>query len=385
MLQPGFRGICVREVQRSLKESAKLLIEDKIREHELGSEFEILDAEIRTPGSGLIAFQGMQDHTAESVKSLEGFDVAWWEEAQSASQRSLTLLRPTIRKDGSELWFSWNPTRKGDAIEKLFRNPEQSAPTDSIIVKANWTDNPWFPAVLEQERRDDLKNRPEQYAHIWDGDFEAVTEGAYFAKDLAKAKADGRIGVVPGDPLMTYRAFWDIGGTGAKADACAIWVAQFIKREILVLDYYEAVGQPLSAHVQWLRTKGYDAALCVLPHDGDTKDRVHDVSFKSALEQASFATKVIPNQGRGAAKLRIEAARRLFPRISFNAKTCQAGLDALGAYHEKHDDHRSIGLGPDHDWASHGADAFGLMCVAYEEPVDTGFDRKLNYQNMGFV
>lgn len=192
-------------------------------------------------------------------------------------------------------------------------------------------------------------------------------QGAYYASCLIEAKP--RIGNVSKDPLMTIRAIWDIGGTGAKADACAIWIAQFIGKEIRVLDYYEAVGQPLSAHVGWLREHGYGAALCILPHDGSTHDKVYDVSYESALKEAGFVVKVVPNQGKGAAKMRIEAARRLFPSIWFNAATTEAGRDALGRYHEKKsDDDRNVGLGPEHDWSSHGADAFGLMCVAYEEP-----------------
>jgi len=366
LLNPGFRGVCIREVQKSLKESAKRLIEDTIQRHDLGTQFEVLETEIRTPGGGLIVFQGMQDHTSESVKSLEGFDAAWVEEAQSLSQRSLTLLRPTIRKDGSELWFSWNRTRKTDPVDALLTGA--SHPTGAVVVHANWRDNPWFPAVLEQERRDDLRDRPDQYDHIWEGDYAKVTEGAYFAADLLKAKQEGRIGNVARDPLMTFRAIWDIGGTGAKADACSIWVAQFIGREIRVLDYYEAQGQPLSTHINWLREKGYGKALCILPHDGSTNDRVHDVSFESALVAAQFEVKVIANQGRGAAKMRIEAVRRLFPRIWFNEKLTEPGREALGAYHERKDEARNIGLGPEHDWSSHGADAFGLMCVAYEEP-----------------
>jgi len=363
---PGFRGVCIREVQKSLKESAKRLIEDKISEHDLGTLFDVQEAQIKTPGGGAIIFQGMQDHTAESVKSLEAFDVAWVEEAQSLSQRSLTLLRPTIRKDGSELWFSWNRTRKNDPVDLLLTGEHR--PTGAVVVHANWRDNPWFPSVLEQERRDDLRDRAEQYPHIWEGDYAKVTEGAYFATDLLKAKAEGRISNVSRDPLMTMRAIWDIGGTGAKADACSIWVAQFVGRDIRVLDYYEAQGQPLATHVNWLREKGYGKALCVLPHDGSTNDRVHDVSFESALRQAGFEVQVVANQGKGAAKARIEAARRRFPSIWFNASTTEAGRDALGAYHEKRDDARNIGLGPEHDWSSHGADAFGLMCVAYEEP-----------------
>lgn len=361
----GQRILCVREVQKSLRDSAKRLIEDKIREFEAPG-FEILDKVIRTPGGGEINFVGMQDHTAESIKSLEGYDVAWVEEARSLSPTSLRLLRPTIRKPGSELWFSWNPKLKTDPVDQLLRGPE--LPPDAIVVQANWSDNPWFPKELEAERLFDLDSAPDQYAHVWNGAYAAVTDGAYYAKSLTQARSEGRIGHVAADPLMTYRAFWDIGGTGAKADACSIWVAQFIGREVRVLDYYEAQGQPLATHVNWLRERGYGKALCVLPHDGAQSDKVFAVSYEGALREAGFSVEVVPNQGRGAASARIEAARRLFPAIWFHAGNCAGGLDALGHYHEKRDEARGIGLGPEHDWSSHAADAFGLLCVAYEAP-----------------
>lgn len=363
----GLRAICIREVQKSLKESAKRLIEDKLEQFGLGEAqgFKVFREVIQTPGDGLIAFQGMQDHTAESVKSLEGYRRAWCEEAQTLSARSLGLLRPTIRAENSELWFSWNPRRKNDPVDLMLRG--EHLPTGATVVRANWSDNPWFPDVLEQERLDCLNNTPDQYDHIWEGGYATVTDGAYFAKQLAEAKTQNRIGNVSSDPLMSIRAFWDIGGTGAKADACAIWIAQFVGREIRVLNYYEAQGQPLATHIQWLRDNGYGKAECILPHDGETHDKVHDVSFESALRTAGFSVEVIANQGRGAAKMRIEAGRRLFPSIWFNEATTEAGRDALGWYHEKKHD-LGHGLGPEHDWSSHGADAFGLMCVAYEAP-----------------
>jgi phage terminase large subunit len=364
----GMRSVCIREVQKSLKESAKRLIEDKLGEHQLGEAdgFRVFREVIETPGDGLISFQGMQDHTAESIKSLEGYRRAWCEEAQSLSARSLSLLRPTIRAEGSEIWFSWNPRRKTDPVDAMLRG--SSLPTGAEVVRANWSDNPWFPSVLEQERLDCLRDNPDQYSHIWEGDYATVLAGAYYARALAEAKAQGRIGRVAPDPLMTTRAIFDIGGTGQKADAVAIWIAQFVGREIRTLNYYEAVGQPLATHVAWLRANGYGNALIVLPHDGETHDRVFDVSYESALKQAGFEVVVIPNQGAGAAMMRVESARRLFPSIWFNEATTEAGRDALGWYHEKRDEARNIGLGPDHDWSSHGADAFGLMCVAYEEP-----------------
>jgi phage terminase large subunit len=370
LAQPGTRAICIREVQRTLKESSKRLIEDKIREFGVaeGHGFRILNELIETPGGGVISFSGMQDHTAESIKSLEGYRIAWVEEAQSLSARSLQLLRPTIRMDGSELWFSWNPRRKVDAVDAMLRGAE--LPTGAVVVRANWSDNPRFPAVLEQERQDCLRTTPEQYDHIWQGGYATVLEGAYYAASLAAARADRRIGRVAADPLLTLRAFVDIGGTGARADAFVIWIGQFVGKEIRVLDYYEAVGQPLATHLNWMRSKGYTPERCQfwLPHDGAQNERIVDVSYESALRAAGYRVTVVPNQGKGAAKQRIEAARRLFGSMWFNEPTTQPGIDALGWYHERKDEARNIGLGPEHDWASHGADAFGLMCVAYEEP-----------------
>lgn len=366
----GLRSVCIREVQKTLKESSKRLIEDKLQAFGLGQAdgFKVFNEVIQTPRDGVVIFQGMQDHTAESIKSLEGFKRAWIEEAQTMSHRSLSLLRPTIRTDDSELWFSWNPRRKNDAVDEMLRGKKN--PTGAVVARANWRDNPLFPSVLEQERLDCLDQTPEQYDHIWEGGYATVLEGAYYAKSIAEAKASGRIGRVAADPLMTLRAFVDIGGTGARADAFTMWIAQFIGKEIRALDYYEAVGQPLATHLAWMRSKNYAPDKCQiwLPHDGDSNDKVYDVSYNSALTAAGYKVEVVPNQGKGAAKARIEAGRRMFPSIWFNEETTQPGIDALGWYHEKKDEARNIGLGPEHDWASHGSDAFGLMCVAYEEP-----------------
>jgi phage terminase large subunit len=360
--------VCIREVQKDLKKSAKKLIEGKIEALGVAHLFQVLEAEIRTPHGGSIIFQGMQDHTAESIKSLEDFDIAWVEEAQSLSAFSLQLLRPTIRKPGSELWFSWNPRREQDPVDALLRG--KTPPTGAVVIEANWRDNPWFPAELETERQDDERDRPDTYENIWDGGYVKIVEGAYYGPGLTLAKREGRIGRVAFDPLMTIRLFVDIGGTGAKADAFTIWPAQFIGREIRTRDYYETQGQPLAAHLTWLRSKGYtpDRAQFWLPHDGATNDKVFAVSYESALQEAGYSVTVVPNQGKGAAAARIEAGRRMFPAIWFDEETTEAGRRALGAYHERKDAVRNIGLGPEHDWASHGADAFGLMCVAYEEP-----------------
>jgi len=184
------------------------------------------------------------------------------------------------------------------------------------------------------------------------------------------------VGHVSRDPLLPVRAFWDIGGTGARSDARAIWIAQFVGKEIRLLDYRETQGQELGEDIHWLHEQGYDRAIMVLPHDGATHDKVYNVSYQSALMAAGFTVKVVPNQGKGAAAKRIEAARRAFPSCWFNAPSVGPnGLLALGHYHEKIDENRMIGLGPNHDWASHCADAFGLMAISYEKHLE-----EQNYQ-----
>jgi phage terminase large subunit len=369
----GLRSVCIREVQKTLKQSSKRLIEDKLIQFGLGEShgFKVFNEQIETPGDGVITFQGMQDHNAESMKSLEGFGRAWIEEAQTLSVRSLMLLRPTIRAEKSELWFSWNPRRERDPVDLMFRGGQM--PTGAVCVRANYSDNPMFPTVLEQERLDCLKNSPGEYAHIWEGEYATVTSGAYFAADLARARSENRIGRVAEDPLMSVRLFCDIGGTGANADAFAIWAVQIIGREIRVVNYYEAVGQPLATHLAWCREHGYKPgyAQFYLPHDGASNDKVFAVSYESALRDAGYDVEVVPNQGKGAAKMRIEAARRWFGSCWFDADKTQGGVEALGWYHEKKDEVRNIGLGAEHDWSSHGADAFGLMCVVVESLFET--------------
>jgi phage terminase large subunit len=366
----GLHSVCIREIQKSLKDSAKLLIEKKLIAYGLGERdgFKVFNDAIQTPGDGKIIFQGMQDHTAESIKSLEGFKRAWVEEGQTLSSISLRLLRPTIRDDDSEIWVSWNPRRKKDPVDLMLR--QGTKPTNSVVVRANWSDNPWFPQVLEQERLDCLRDNADEYDHIWEGGYISITDGAYYARHLAEAREEGRITYLTPDPLMTYQVFCDIGGTGAKSDAFSMWVAQFIGEKIKCINYYEAVGQDLATHIAWLRGESYspDKTKIWLPHDGGTNDRIHDVSFESSFKSVGYDVETIPNQGKGAAKARIEEGRRLFPSIWFDEEKCEAGLEALGWYHEKKDDVRNIGLGPEHDWASHGADAFGLMCVAHKPP-----------------
>lgn len=171
-------AVCLREIQKSLKFSVKKLIESKIAALNAGDYFEVQEGQIKTRHGGVIIFQGMQDHTSDSIKSLEGFKIAWFEEAQSASQRSLDLLRPTLRAPGSELWFSWNPRFETDPVDVLLRG--ENPPPNSIVVQANYSDNPWLPAELIEELEYDKKRDPDKYAHIWLGEYQRNSEARVF-------------------------------------------------------------------------------------------------------------------------------------------------------------------------------------------------------------
>lgn len=361
--------ICGREFMNSLADSSMEEIKQAIYEDPwLVQYFDIGENYIRTKNRRVrFEFVGLR-HSLDSLKSKSRILICWVDEAENVSETAWQKLIPTLREDESEIWVTWNPESDRSATHKRFR---ENPPDDGIIVECNWRDNPWFPEVLNKERLADLVKRPDSYDHIWEGDFVTIREGSYFAKALAECKNDKRILDLAREPLMQVRAYWDIGGTGAKADATAIWIVQFVGQRINVLDYYEAVGQPLEAHLQWLRSKGYENALCVLPHDGAQHDKIVQTTYEGSLRRAGFSVQVVPNQGAGAAMQRIERVRELFPKCWFNDGPTEPGRKSLGAYHEKRDDNRKIGLGPEHDWSSHGADAFGLMAIHYTEPRST--------------
>lgn len=388
--EAGISGqlLCARQFMNSLDDSSleecKRAIED---EPWLAEYYDVGDKYIRSV-DGLIwfSFAGL-DRNINSVKSKGRILICWVDESEPVTEAAWQILEPTLREEGedwnAELWVTWNPARKNAPVETRYANSVNPLVKGCTI---NWRDNPKFPAKLERQRLRDLEERPDQYPHIWDGEFATAIAGAYYAKDLVKANEEGRICRVSFDPMFRTKVFCDLGGTGAKADAFAMWPSQWIGREIRTRDHYEAQGQPLSTHIQYLHSKGYkpDNTDIWLPHDGDTNEKVIDTSFKKAFEEAGYTVEVVPNQGKGAAKQRVEASRRRFPMIWFDKDTTEAGRLALGWYHEKIDEVRGIGLGPDHDWSSHSADAFGLMCSAYQEP-STSWGQALNYPRLSIA
>ena len=216
------RAVCVREIQRSLEQSVKRLLEDKIARMGVSDRFRVLNTHIETPHDGIIIFQGMQDHTAESLKSLEGYDVAWVEEAQMLSERSLTLLRPTIRKANSEIWFSWNPMEPTDPVDKFFRGG--ALPPSAALVETSYLDNPHLPEVLKQEIAWDQARDPDKYAHVWKGKYRRVSEARVF-KNWRVEEFN-----TPADASFLYGGDW-----GFATDPTALVRCYFDKQDPRVL------------------------------------------------------------------------------------------------------------------------------------------------------
>jgi len=361
------RILCAREIQKSIKDSVKRLIDDKIAECGLGHLYESTETEIRGRNGSLFLFAGLKSNP-DSIKSMEGLDIAWVEEAARVSQRSLDLLKPTLRADGSEIWFSWNPESEFDPVDQLFRGA--NTPPRALVREVSWRDNPWFPNVLREEMAFDYTVNPEKASHIWDGAYLTFVEGSYYGKWIAQAKADGRIGERPyTDTDWPVETWWDLG----HSDATAIWFVQPVGREFRVLDYYENNGVGLEHYASEILTKGFKYSRHVLPHDAEA----HELGTN--LTRVETLRRLMPGQNMAIAPRQsvddgINASRELLPRCWFDKVKCGAGLKALAAYHEKIDEVRRVGLGPLHDWASHGADAFrygALMWRTQPKPTET--------------
>ena len=372
--QAGREGVvvCGRERLNSIDDSSLAEVRSAIEsEPWLRPHFDIGDKYIRTRSKRIAyKFSGMDKRTIMSLKSKAKILLLWADEAEPITDAAWDIVIPTLRQEDSELWVTWNPLRKKSATDRRFR---QASDERMKVVELNWRDNPCFPAILERQRIKWLRDNPDSYGHVWEGEYATAIRGAYFTKQLQAMKDERRLGRVAFDPLMKRRLFADIGGTGANADAFTLWGAQFVGREVRVLDYYEAVGQEIGYHLHWMREHKYlpGETEIYLPHDGATHDKVYSVSYESALQAAGYSVTVIPNQGKGAAMARIHAARRMLPSVWMNEETTEPGREALQYYHEKWDEDRDIGLGPEHNWASHGSDAFGLMAVVAEDHMRT--------------
>ena len=365
------RILCVREFQTSIRESFHAELRSAIEGHPwLAAHYDVGVDYLRGTNGTEFIFRGLR-RNEQSIKSLAKIDLTIIEEAEDIPESSWLALEATVfRQPKSEIWSIWNPKREDSPVDRRFR---QHTPPGTLIAQVNWDDNPYFPKALEELRVQQEKTLdPSVYRHVWEGDYLRGFVGAYYAELLEKARKEDRIDFFPRQGMQKVYAVWDIGSTSTAADATAIWIVQYIGEEVRWLDYYEAVGQPFEAHVRWLRANGWDDAVCVLPHDGRKHDNVFSITPEKFMREAGFVTDVVPNQGKGAAMERIYALRAMFPQCRFNEATTKGGRDALVWYHEKRDEVRGIGLGPEHDFSSHAADAAGLVAI-YRERIKQSF------------
>ena len=355
-------SVCLREILKSLQFSSKKLLETTIEEMNAGDYFDVQDKVIKAKNGGIIVFSGMQDHTADSIKSLEGFDRAWFEEAQNASQRSLDLLRPTIRKPGSELWFSWNRFKEDDPIELLLCGDHP--PEGTIVVECNMDDNPWQPPELVKEREADrLLHDPDKFANIWEGAYLKNTEGDYYKKEMSALRAEGRILRIPvmDVPVNT---FWDIG----NSDGCAVWFHQLVGMEDRFIGYYEAHGETLAHYAKEIHKRDYIYNKHFMPHDADHK-RLSDTnkSVKEMMEDLGLKNiQIVPvitdlNTG-------INMTRKHFRSVYIDEIACKDGIKRLDNYRKKYStrDRRWIDEPNKANGCSEAADAFRQFAQAKE-------------------
>ena len=356
------RILCVREFQASIKESFHAELKSAIEAYSwLENHYDIGVDYLRGQNGTEFIFRGLR-RNEQSIKSLAKIDLTIVEEAEDIPEGSWLALEATVfRQPKSEIWSIWNPKIKGSPVDRRFR---EHTPPGTMITEINWRDNPFFPKALEDLRKQQEKTLDKPvYEHVWEGAYLTALKGAYYAEQLDQALRENRIGFYNRHSMNKVYAVWDIGSTSTSADATAIWIVQYVGEEIRWLNYYEVVGQPFDAHIRWLRENNYEDAVCVLPHDGTKHDNVYSVTPEKFLREAGFGTYVVPNQGKGAAMQRIYALRALFSQCRFNEDTTVAGRASLAWYHEKWDDKRNIGLGPDHDESSHAADAAGLVAI----------------------
>lgn len=361
--QKKLRILCTREVQKSIKDSVHALLSDQIQALGFGKDFQILETEIRcTATSSVFLFAGLSQHTVESVKSFEGCDIVWVEEAQSVSGKSWDVLTPTIRKPGSEIWITLNPQLESDETYQRFI---ASPPPDSVVVEMNYTDNPWFPEVLEQERQHAEKTmKREKYAHIWEGRCMPAVDGAIYFDEVAKAEEEGRITRVTPDKLLKVHAIWDLGWN----DSMSIIMVQRSASELRVVDYIEDSHKKLSDYVEMLKAKPYNWGQDWLPHDGFSKDYKTGKSAEEMLKAMGRSVSRTPNMDIEGG---IKAAREVFERIWFDKEKTTRLVECLKRYRRNIGQKTGEAGSPLHDEFSHGADAFRYLALCADQLKNT--------------
>jgi phage terminase large subunit len=358
--QKTLRILCAREVQISIKDSVHKLLSDQIQSLGLSSFYEITQNSIRGLNGTEFIFVGLKTHNIANVKSIEGVDICWVEEANTVSASSWKVLIPTIRKDGSEIWVTFNPELESDpTYERFVLKP----PPDALVQKINWSDNPWFPDTLESERQYLKMTDPESYNQVWEGVCRQTVDGAVFAKEMQFAEVDGRITKVPYEPAKPVHAVFDLGWS----DATAIWFVQFVGMETRLIRYLEDSQQTIAYYLAKLQTFGYVYDTLWLPHDAQNKTlAANGRSIEEIVRNSGFKTRILE---RTPIVDSIDAARTIFRNCWFDRDNCSDGLQCLRHYrYEVDPDTKAFSKTPIHDQYSHGADAFRMLGLMVAEP-----------------
>jgi phage terminase large subunit len=352
------RVLCAREFQTSIKDSVHKLLSDQIYNLGLEAHYEITQTTIRGINGTEFIFVGVKNNT-NNVKSIEGIDICWVEEAQSVSPNSWNVLVPTIRKADSEIWISFNPELPTDETWKRFvLNP----PENSVVQKINWNDNPWFPEVLDLERRSLQARDLEAYNNVWEGIPRQTVDGAIFAKELTMAELEGRICNVPYDATKPVHAVFDLGW----ADQTACWILQFVGQETRLLRYFEDSQQTMSYYMAKLQSFGYLYDTIWLPHDAKAKSLGTGKSIEEIVRASGYKVQVLD---RVPVADSINAARTIFNRCYFDRQNTEEGLQCLRHYRYDVDPESKVfSPKPLHDEYSHGADAFRYIGLMINEP-----------------
>lgn len=352
------RVLCAREMQTSIAQSVHKLLKDQIAALGLESFYEVQQYVIKGSNGTEFTFHGLK-HNIANIKSVEGTDVCWVEEAQTVSKSSWDTLIPTIRKDGSEVWISFNPSLEADETYQRF---VVKPPSNSIVRKVNWSDNPWFPEVLRQEMEDLKVKDYDAYLTVWEGHCKQTLDGAIYANEVRSATTGERFTRVPADGSKPVHTFWDLG----RADKTAIWFVQQVGFEYRVIDYYENQGHALAHYLKHLQVKPYVYGDTWLPHDADNELLASERTIAQQARAAGFKVRITPKTS---IAVGINAARTLFANCWFDAEKCADGIQCLRNYRYDVDpDTQQYSTKPLHDWASHGADAFRYFAVAIKDP-----------------
>lgn len=356
--QKRLRILCARELQVSIADSVHKLLADQIRYYGLENFYQVQKTTIIGKNGSEFLFKGLKHNIAE-IKSTESIDICWVEEAEKVSSESWEVLIPTIRKEGSEIWISFNPKNPTDATwERFVANKHE----DSIVKKVSWRDNPFFPEVLDKERRHMERIDPEAYAHIWEGEFDTRYFGGVYAKQIADAQLAGRIHNLPYDSALPVHTAWDLG----YDDSTAIWFWQIAHNEVRLIDYYEASGEDIEHYCRLIKSKPYKYGNHYAPHDAANK--LLAAGGRSIVQQAHGFGVTMQVVAATSQQNSIEAARKTLQVSWFDAEKCKEGIKALQQYQFEYDeDKKTFRSKPRHDWASHGSDAYEIIGQVWQE------------------